>query len=454
MNNTEELRAERNQIFHDVFDNKIPKRVPIKVNLGLEVIAGYAGIDGKEAIWHPELLEKAADELCSMVPSDVCMYGGTIRMPIAYQALDSNNFKMNRAGLMQHPNTVGLLPEEYDEFIENPYDCIIEKVLPRNYSGLDFKNNPGRSMMALYQGLASKDRFMMKNGAMMGKLIQKYGLYGMSPVFTSMCYAPLDILTDNMRSLSDMCMDIRRRPDKVLDAVNAVYALNYKAGLPKQISNYGHVFFPLHLATYMKEKDFVKLWWEPFLRQATDYASLGLHINAFCEHDWMRYLDYLYELPTDTYLSFEMGDAKLVKEKLGNKHIISGLFPLALLRIGTKQECIDQVKEFLDIMMPGGKFIFGFDKGALTYNDINLENLIAVCETVRDYGVYQNPGGQAGLQFHKEDYVHSELPPFESKYYRSWEQYLEMNPYTPESAKETVMDLEDEILRYVYLLCE
>jgi len=29
-----------------------------------------------------------------------------------------------------------------------------------------------------------------------------------------------------------------------------------------------------------------------------------------------------------------------------------------------------------------------------------------------------------------------------------------MNPYTPESAKETVMDLEDEILRYVYLLCE
>ena len=122
MKNTEELRAERNQIFHDVFDNKIPKRVPIKVNLGLEVIAGYAGIDGKEAIWHPELLEKAADELCRLVPSDVCMYGGTIRMPIAYQALDSNNFKMNKAGLMQHPNTVGLLPEEYDEFIKNPYD--------------------------------------------------------------------------------------------------------------------------------------------------------------------------------------------------------------------------------------------------------------------------------------------------------------------------------------------
>ena len=168
----------------------------------------------------------------------------------------------------------------------------------------------------------------------------------------------------------------------------------------------------------------------------------------------MRYLDYLYEMPTDTYLTFEMGDAKLVKEKLGKKHILAGLFPLGMLRTATKQECIDYTKEFLDIMMPDGKFIFQFDKGALTYNDINLENLIAVCETVRDYGVYKNAGETAGMQFNKEDYTHSEVAPLQSKYYRTWEQYRELNPETPESAREVVMNLENDIIKYLYFLCE
>lgn len=454
MGDVEQLRQERTQIFHDVFDNKIPKRVPINVNLTLEVVAGYAGVDGKEAAWHPEILMQAADELCQKVPSDICVFGGTIRMPDSYQALESNNFKMNKSGLMQHPNTVGLLPEEYDDFIENPIDCLIEKILPRNYSALDIAKDPVRAMFALNQGMTARNQFMMKNGAIIGALTQKYGYYAADPAAKAMCYAPLDILTDNMRSLSGMCMDLRRKRDKIAAAVEAVYPLNYMVGIPKKISNYGQVFFPLHLATYMKEKDFEKLWWEPFLRQANDYASLGLHMNAFCEHDWMRYLDYLYEMPTDTYLTFEMGDAKLVKEKLGKKHILAGLFPLGMLRTATKQECIDYTKEFLDIMMPDGKFIFQFDKGALTYNDINLENLIAVCETVRDYGVYTNAGETAGMQFNKEDYTHSEVAPIQSKYYRTWKQYQQLNPETPESAREIVMNLENDIIKYLYFLCE
>ena len=33
------LKEERTQIFHDVYDNKVPKRVPINVSLSLNVIA-------------------------------------------------------------------------------------------------------------------------------------------------------------------------------------------------------------------------------------------------------------------------------------------------------------------------------------------------------------------------------------------------------------------------------
>ena len=120
----------------------------------------------------------------------------------------------------------------------------------------------------------------------------------------------------------------------------------------------------------------------------------------------------------------------------------------------TKQECIDRTKEFLDIMMPHGKFIFCFDKNPLVLGDVNLDNLAAVCETVRDYGVYDNPGEVAGEVFRKEDYQHSEVAPFTSKYYKTWEQYLQENPNTPDSAKDMVMAAEDEMVKFVYGCCQ
>lgn len=452
MSDARMLQEERTQLFHDVYDNKIPKRVPINVNLSLNVIADYAKIHGKEALWHPAILEEAADELCAMIPSDICLYGMQILLPSKYQTLGANNMEVSSTGFMQHPNHVGFYPEDYDAFIEDPYACIIERVIPRNFRALDIKNNPGRAIMSIYQAAYGSNATLAENASVVKKLNDKYGYYPGDP--RAGVYAQIDILTDTLRSLSGMAMDIRRMPDKVMAAVEAVYPLNYKVGLMPQFNNYSMVFFPLHLATFMKEKDFLPLFWKPWLRQVTDYASLGLHSYGFCEHDWMRYLDHLMELPTDTRLQFEQGDPKTIKEKLGKKFILTGLFPLSILRTCNKQQCIDKTKEFLDIMMPGGKFIFSFDKSALTLEDVNLENLIAVCETVRDYGVYSNAGEKAGDEFRKEDYKHSEIPEFKSKYYRTFEDYVKEFPNTPESARADVMALEDLMVKYIYSICQ
>jgi hypothetical protein len=450
----EKIDKQKKQLFMDVYDNKIPERVPINVALSTSVVAGYAGIHGGEALWNPSLLTKASLELADAVPTDVSIFAGSILAPESYQALGANNMKISSAGLMQHPNHVGLFPEDYDAFIKNAYDCIIEVVVPRNYANLDFRKDPVRAMFAVAQGIDAKAKHMAKDKVVSDAVKEKHGGWA-SPLGSRIgCYAPLDIFTDNLRSLSGISADIRRFPDKVEAAVESLYALNYRVGIPPKPSNYGQVFFPLHLATYMRENDFERLWWKPFLRQVTDYASLGIHSYAFCEHDWMRLLDYVQELPTNTMLQFEKCDPKLIKEKLGKKFILTGGFPLETLRLSTKQECIDKTKEFLDIMMPGGKFIFMFDKSALTFEDVNLENLKAVCETVRDYGVYKNAGEKAGLDFNQSDYTHSEVPPVESKYYRTWEQYKELNPLTPESAKKEVMDQEDMILKFVYSLCQ
>ena len=450
----EKLDKQKGRIFADVYDNKIPERVPINIALHTNVIAGYAGVHGSEALWNPSLLIDASLELAGKIPTDVSLYGGSILSPEPYQAWGSQTMSLSKAGFMQHPNHIGLYPEEYDAFIKNAYDCVIEVVIPRNYQELDFRKDPVRAMFAVAQGMEAKVRHFGKDRVVSEAVREKFGGYAPAPGTRTGVYAPLDTLTDSLRSLPGMTADIRRMPDKVEAAVESLYTFNYLAGIPPRITDHSLVFFPFHIPTYMREKDFERLFWKSFLRLATDYASMGVHSFAFCEHDWMRLVDYLQDLPTNTVLQFEKCDPKLVKEKLGKKHILMGGFPLETLRISTKQECIDKTKAFLDVMMPGGKFIFMFDKNPLTINDINLENLQAVCETVRDYGVYKNAGEKAGLDFNKGDYSHSRIEPLASKYYRTWEQYKELNPLTPESAKNEVVEQENAILKFIYGLCQ
>ena len=452
--NVKKLQSEREANMQNVLDGKIPDRVPINVSLGLDIVCEYADVGRREALWEESLLESAADELCSMIPSDICVYGSKIHKPGHYQTLDSQNCIMAENGFMQHPNTVGMLAEDYDAFIENPFDCIIERILPRNYNGLDYSADPAKAMFPLAKMVMADSYNAGVVGGITSRLIDKYGYYAAKPGTGGGVYTPLDILTDNLRSFSGMLTDMRRRRDKVKAAVEAIYPLNYKIGKPSVLWPYGGPVFPLHMPTYMREKDFAELWWPQWYRQVTDYASLGIHSQAFCEHDWMRYLDYLQDLPVNTKLQFEYGDPKVIKDKLGSRHILTGLFPVSSMRSLTKQQCIDKTKEFIDIMAPGGRFYFMFDKSPLVLADVSTENLTAICETLLDEGKYANPGTPAGLSFSQSDYTHPEAAEFASKYYTTWEQYKAKHPQTPESAKSIVMGYEDRMVAAVYGLCQ
>ena len=77
MSDIEKLREERAKNLSDVYNNRIPKRVPCSVSMGLSAVAEFAGVDPKEAFWNYGLLEEAADKLCAMIPSDGCVAGGS-----------------------------------------------------------------------------------------------------------------------------------------------------------------------------------------------------------------------------------------------------------------------------------------------------------------------------------------------------------------------------------------
>ena len=451
----EQLKEERTGIMYDIYENRIPKRVPIEFSVGPVVIADLAGIDRFEAFWNPEILKDALDDFYSKVKADTSMFWGGVYTPYSAQALNARNRAISSTGMMQHPNTMCMYPEEYDEFIEDPLAFVVEKAFPRVYGYLDNSQFPARSALAVFQEAKMTEQMNSRIGKMVWEMDSKYGKPDYEPNVGGFSRVPLDWMADQLRSFDGISIDIRRNRAKVIAAEEAAYPILYKVGLPADPAHpnrHGAMSFQLHMAPYMRDKDFEDVWYTPWKRQLEDYASLGMRCGAFLEEDWSRRLDYLLDLPTGMVYQWEKGDPRLFKDKLGKKCILSGGFPIIYLKTLSKSEIVDKTKEWLDIMMDGGAYIFGFDKNALSGGDINMENLIAVFDTVLEYGVYSDAGKQTGEIFKKEDYSFSDPAPVSSRAYISWERYKEMYPYTPESAKNTVMAMEDMLLNTVFYM--
>ncbi|GAW31018.1 uroporphyrinogen decarboxylase family protein [Carboxydocella sp. JDF658] len=384
MTDTMALSQERTQLFHDIIDGKIPKRVPISVSAQLEFTIQYAGRDLTEVQWNPVDLEEIFDKVCQDFISDTLPVMA-FRFPSWYKILGAKNWVMSSSGFLQHPEVEGMAVEDYDAFIESPFDCIVERVLPRLYSELD-TDSTTRAMVLAKAFKAFHDE-MGNAGRIYGNLIKKYG-YAFVNFYSGFCEAPFDFVADQLRGFKNITIDIRRIPDKVEAAVEAVTPWMIKMGTPPKPSYYEATFIPLHMAPYLRNKDFERFYWPTFKKTVEGLKAVGMRANLFVEHDWMRFIDYLAELPEGTIMMFEYGDPKLIKEKLGKKHIITGLYPVSLLKTGTKQQCIDKAKELIDILAPGGNYIFGFDKALITADSVNIENTRAVLEYVANNAKY------------------------------------------------------------------
>lgn len=373
-----------NKVFEAVFDGKMPSRVPILTNIDNAFCLEYAGYSLKKEQYSIEKTLEAIDVTTRDFDGDTVL-GITIRLPQLYKILGAKNFKMGADGFLQHPEVRGMEVEDYDAFIADPVKTLWQTILPRIYEELNRPGFEGQKVLAkAFFTFASS---MAALGEGYQKIAEKYGrsTYTMASAASA---EPLDTLSDQLRSFSGISTDMRRRPEKVEAACNALLPVAIKAGSGPNANRYVRTFIPLHMAPYMREKDFKRLYWPTFKAYVEALDARGIGANLFVEHDWMRYLDYLNELPPLTHMSFEFGDPKLIAEKVGKRHVISGLYPLTLLKTGTEQQCIDKAKELIDILAPGGQYIFALDKNLLKARDINPENLKAVLNFVKEYGKY------------------------------------------------------------------
>ncbi|NLO98224.1 MAG: uroporphyrinogen decarboxylase, partial [Peptococcaceae bacterium] len=131
------LQQERISIYQDLYRSKVPQRVPLNVSVTYEFVSQFAGLDMREAKWDSRVILEGMDKLAQTLYTDVCPVSSTARYPSFYEILESQSFVMGSNGFMQHPEVVGMLAEDYDYLIEKPFDCLVERVLPRQYKALN-----------------------------------------------------------------------------------------------------------------------------------------------------------------------------------------------------------------------------------------------------------------------------------------------------------------------------
>lgn len=427
MKTPEELKVERGKLFSDFYNNITPERMPVTMTIPLYLVAQLNNLDPREVQYNYSVLTEPVLELIEKIYSDTCPFnpvGPTARPPMYYKLLGSQSFKMAESGFMQHPEVVGMNNDEYDQLIEDPFKCIFDHIMPRQYAHLDFENNPQLAYFAFSMSDLSTAQDAGSMIPAIGKAKAKMGYYQGAPMgsggFTA---APLDFIADQLRSFSGISADLRRNREQIKEACERLLPFMFKVGMPKNPHAEGAVGMPLHMPPFMRTKDAEELWFPTFKTLLEQFAARGSRAACFVESDWTRFLDPLHDLPSSTVLKIENGDPKLFKEKLGDKMILSSFYPLSLLKMGTKEECIDKAKELLDIMLPGGGYIFNFDKVPLTLGDVNLDNYAALAAYLRDNAKFDNPGQEFGKKINSEHFaIDPEIEkPLTSKYFEELE---------------------------------
>jgi len=386
MSTVEEKQKERTEVRSDLLAHKKPKRVFVNAGFSFEAACGLANIDIKTANYDMALVEQAFDKVCETFPSDTMPAGGAFRHAFHTQFMGSKNWRMGSNGTFQHPEIEHMSPDEYDELIKDPFKFIMETIGPRTASR--WGDDPFAKGMRLAAGYMIQQKLNGDLMAIQRKLSAKYGY--VQGLITHMTGAtvPFDWLSNGFRGFVGINRDVRRCPDKVKAAVNALLPLTLKRVIPP-VTRPGLIcFVPLHLGPFLNKKAFDDIYWPVMEKMTLELDKAGIACCFFVESNWTRLCPYLERLPKSSIFYMEQGDPKVFSDTVGRDHIIGGFYDPTITLTRSKEECIDAAKKLLDIVMKTGKYYFCFDKGVMHIKSIDVGKLQAVLEWVTENARY------------------------------------------------------------------
>ncbi len=378
--------AERQARFKTAFHKGTPDRVPVfpMIEQWAHFATGTSIVDSYTK--DPAILVDCFRKLYEDVYVDVTYGTGNLKPVKLLDTVGNSLYKINETGVMiEGGKGATMEADEYAQLIANPSEFIMNVILPRKYPKLREKES---AIETWHQGLKDVLDWLQYNAVANAGVEQELGV---PIVVKGGTYIAPDVILDFFRDFQGIMVDIRRRPQDVLDACEAIYPMMINGAKSwTNPSDDGGIFMPLHLPTFLRPKDFAKFYY-PYLKRTTeDLWKMGMPSIYYCENDWTPYLDLMQDMPEDglTLGIFEKGDWKLIKEKLSKSFCFAGGLKLETLKLGTPEQCIDEAKWCLDNLAPGGNYIYCTDINLCYAKDAKLENLAAVTNWVHENGKY------------------------------------------------------------------
>jgi hypothetical protein len=401
--------------FKDIVEmKKLPDRVPA-FPFGIFMQTELGGIIPWEAMYDTDKMVAAQLRFVTEYRPDYYTTPALIGHGKVFDILDYKQYRLPGHGIpetsaYQYVEAEYMLDDEYSALINDPTDFWLRTLMPRSYGALD-----GLKMLSPFTDMwevvlvsgqmipfgippvqtALKALLDAGNEAMawiqkvVGFEMQARGL-GCPGCFGGATKAPFDILGDTLRGTRAALIDLYRRPDMVLKAVERLTPLAVSQGVRGATAQgCPVVFIPLHKGAdgFMSDAQFARFYWPSLKELILGLADEGCVPFLFCEGSYNTRLEYLKELPEASCMwVFDRTDMVKAKEAIGKKICIGGNVPSGLLLTGSPEQIRSYCKELIDTAGKGGGYLMctgtAMDQG-------NAANVHAMIDFTKEYGVYR-----------------------------------------------------------------
>jgi len=393
----EERYAERLSRYVTTMRNEKPDRIPIRPFVA-EFTATYAGYTCQEVAHDYEKAFAAARKCAAdfdwdaVVANMVYVWTGlTQAIGLTYYGVPGIDIPPEIAFQYREPpeERAFIRPDEYDDLTDDPTGFLYNVWLPRVSTAVRAKGEPTsyENNLSFLKGGMAMLQYFSAFGPQIERLRTESGTVS---AIAGMLKAPLDIIADKMRGYIGLTMDLFERPEKVLAACEALmpHLLHIALSGADPDRNVPIAFW-MHrgCVPFISPKQFETIYWPTLKPLVEAIWAEGHQVLFYAEGDWSAHLNHFAELPDRSIVyHVDRGDIFEVHKAIGNKFCLSGGIPNYLLAVGTPDEVRAYCKKVIDGVAGDGGYIM--DASAIVQDDAKVENIEAMTDFTREYGVY------------------------------------------------------------------
>jgi uroporphyrinogen-III decarboxylase len=387
--------------------NEKPDRVPIRP-FAAEFVAKYAGYTCQEVTHDMDkaflaLRKCAADfDWDATVPNMVYVWTGlTEAIGLRYYAVPGIQLDPNVGfQYVEPPEAEAFMrPDEYDALIDDPTGFLYNTWLPRVSREVVPPGQPStyRNNLSFVKGAMAMLKYFFAFGPQIAQLRAESGTVS---AIAGIFKAPFDIIADKLRGYVGLTMDMATQPDKVLKACEAMMPhLCHVALTTADPEKKVPIGYWMHrgCVPFINPRQFASHYWPTLKPVIEELWAHGHQTLFYAEGNWGHHLDTFRELPERSIVyHVDRGDIFETHRKLGDKFCLSGGIPNDLLSFGTPEEVRTCCRKVIDGVAKNGGYIM--DAGAIMQNDTSVENVRAMTDFTRQYGVYSSSFSSSARQ--------------------------------------------------------